>query len=307
MNRTTLDSQIHLSSVRQPLRGPFALWPRASDAVLATVVFLWSVFASFEGPDEDFVVRAIDQLPIAVILVFAVASGALYWRRSQPLVVLGINFVAWVALLKLGYPTLWAMPFALYSVGRYATNDKWSYYAVGAAIIVSVLGSIIDGEPLGSIGFVIVFVFMIWYIGRRIQARGVYLSLLQEHAVAEERTRIARELHDIVAHRVTLMTVQAGAPPRPSRPMTLRAPWRRWKRWNERGAKRLVSYVTFSVCSDQKPRSAVLVPNPESQTFPGSSHRSPKLVSRSRLRWMMYGATCRPASTFRDTALSRRH
>ena len=211
MNRTTLDSQIHLSSVRQPLRGPFALWPRASDAVLATVVFLWSVFASFEGPDEDFVVRAIDQLPIAVILVFAVASGALYWRRSQPLVVLGINFVAWVALLKLGYPTLWAMPFALYSVGRYATNDKWSYYAVGAAIIVSVLGSIIDGEPLGSIGFVIVFVFMIWYIGRRIQARGVYLSLLQEHAVAEERTRIARELHDIVAHRVTLMTVQAGA------------------------------------------------------------------------------------------------
>ena len=211
LNRTTLDSQPPRSRVQSPQRGLFTRWPRASDAVLATVVFLWSVFASFEEPNEDFAIRAVTALPIAVILVFAVASGALYWRRSQPLVVLGISFVAWVALLKLGYPTLWAMPFALYSVGRYATNDQWSYYAVGTAIIVSVLGSIIDGEPLGSIGFVIVFVFMIWYIGRRIQARGDYLSLLQEHAVAEERTRIARELHDIVAHRVTLMTVQAGA------------------------------------------------------------------------------------------------
>ena len=211
LNRTTLDSQPSRSSVQPPPRGLFTRWPRTSDAVLATVVFLWSVFASFEGPNEDFVIRDITELPTIVIFVFAAASCALYWRRSRPLVVLGLNFVALIALLKLGYPTLWAMPFALYSVGRYATNNQWSYYAVGASMVMSASSSVIDGEPLGSIGFAIVFVFLIWYIGRRIQARGDYLRLLQEHAVAEERTRIARELHDIVAHRVTLMTVQAGA------------------------------------------------------------------------------------------------
>jgi signal transduction histidine kinase len=60
--------------------------------------------------------------------------------------------------------------------------------------------------------------FVAWYVGRRLRLRQERAAqLLREQAaearriVTEERARIARELHDVVAHRVSLMTVQAGA------------------------------------------------------------------------------------------------
>ena len=218
-------SQTPLSNAPRPLRGPFARWPRAADTVLAIVVFLWTVFVSDEGPKQDLAIRAVSDLPIAAIFVFAVASGALCWRRRRPLVVLGVNLAALAALIGLGYPPLWGLPIALYSVGRYAANDRWSYIGVGGAAALVVIGELVDSTAAWEIGFACVVLFLVWYIGRFIRVRGDYLILLQEHAaqlereqaaeagraVVEERTRIARELHDVVAHRVSMMTVQAGA------------------------------------------------------------------------------------------------
>ena len=208
------------------MRGPFTRWPRTADAVLAILVFLATLLMSSEDPDQEFAIRALSDVPIAGYILIAVASGALYWRRYRPLVVLGLILAALALSTGLGYPyDYFGVPIALYGVGRYTTNERWSYYAVGATLALTTISTIVEGEPAGSTGFGLVFVFGIWYIGRRIRMRGAYLSLLQERAahlereqaaearraVAEERTRIARELHDVVAHQVSLMTVQAGA------------------------------------------------------------------------------------------------
>ncbi len=222
-----MDPQTPLSSATLPLRGPFTRWPRAADAVLAIFVFLLSVFVSSNDTDQDLAFRAVNDIPISTFFVFGVASAALYWRRSQPLVVLGVNLTAKIAVLMglVGYPDLWALPVALYSVGRYTTNDRWSYYGVGATLTLAGIEVFNHAESVAEIGFGLVIAFLIWYLGRRIRIRGDYLKLLQERAaqlereqtaearraVAEERTRIARELHDVVAHQVSLMTVQAGA------------------------------------------------------------------------------------------------
>ncbi len=221
-----LDPQTLPVSAWQPIRGPFTRWPRTADTVLAGVVLLLSLFVTDKVPDHDLAIRSARDLPATALFLFALASGALYWRRHSPLLVLGANLVALTLSMALANPeSVWALPFALYSAGRYGSNDHWSYFGVGTALALTTINSLVTGEPTGSIGFGFLIVFLIWYIGRYIRVRGNYLRLLQERAlqleqeqasearraVAEERTRIARELHDVVAHRVSLMTVQAGA------------------------------------------------------------------------------------------------
>jgi signal transduction histidine kinase len=220
VNRMPLDAQTPVPSTRRLPGGPFTRWPRAADAVLALVVFLVIVVVSPQGPDDELALRAVGDVSIAALIVFAVASGVLYWRRSQPLVVFGVALGA--AVLSSGFDDAdmvgIAMLFALYGVGRYVTNDQWSYLALGGAFVFVTISSLIDAVTVAEIGFGLFLTFFVWYIGRRLRIRAERAAQLERQqaaearrAIAEERTRIARELHDVVAHRVSLMTVQAGA------------------------------------------------------------------------------------------------
>ena len=218
MDGTALFSPTPVGSAPRRFRGPFARWPQAADGVLATVVFLGTVFVT-DGPGDSLVIRPIGDVPIPALLVFAVASAALYWRRRAPLAVLAVVLVAWASTIGSGYADLGGVAIiALYSAGRYATNDRWAYLGVGAAIFVVTLDNLADPAPWGEAVFGAVVMFVAWYVGRRLRMRQERAAqLLREQAaearriVIEERARIARELHDVVAHRVSLMTVQAGA------------------------------------------------------------------------------------------------
>ena len=218
MNRTAPPPRTPFGNAPGGFRGPFTRWPRAADAALATAVFLATAFLT-DGPDDSVVIRPIGDVPIAALVVFAVASAALYWRRRAPLAVLGGAVIAWAVTIGSGYADLGGVVIiALYSAGRYATEDRWAHVGVAAAIVVILVDGATDPAPWGEAVFGAVVLFVAWYVGRRIRLRGERAAqLAREQAaearriVTEERARIARELHDVVAHRVSLMTVQAGA------------------------------------------------------------------------------------------------
>ncbi len=220
VNRIAPDAGTALSTAQLQLRGPFTRWPRTADTVLAVAMFLLVALVEFVEPNDDVALRAIGDLSIGALVVISVACGALVWRRSQPVVVLGVTLAAIVLAAVFDYPESigFVMLVALYGAGRYVIEDRLSYVALGATLATISLTTLIAGSSVAELVFGFLFLSVLWYVGRRVRLRGELAAHYEREqaaearrAVVEERTRIARELHDVVAHRVTLMTVQAGA------------------------------------------------------------------------------------------------
>ena len=191
--------------------------PRVFDAVLAAVVFVVSIFLVLG--EDTLAWRQFDEIMPTAVWVSAVASGSLLWRRTRPLVILGLLMALEVLPSSIAPPdSTFAIPFALYSAGRYGENDRWNFLLLAAAVVIVSITTYMVNEDVAEFALGGIFMFGIWYAGRRVRFRGERLAEREElrheealRTVVEERTRIARELHDVVAHRVSLMTVQAGA------------------------------------------------------------------------------------------------
>jgi signal transduction histidine kinase len=198
--------------------GPCARWPRTCDALLAIAVFLATLFVT-EAPDGDLTLRPVGEAPLGALTVFAVASGALYWRRRQPLAALAVVLLAMAVSTALGYEDLSGIAIILlYSLARYLGSDRLALLGIGAVTVFVVVAGLVGGLPAAGIWLSVSVALLAWSAGRWVRLRGLHTAASErEHAAeirraaAEERARIARELHDVVAHQVSLMTVQAGA------------------------------------------------------------------------------------------------
>ncbi|MET7298733.1 sensor histidine kinase [Embleya sp. NPDC005575] len=156
-------------------------------------------------------------LPVLALLLLVAGGASTIMRRRYPVHVLGAVAALYLALV-LVTPTAYnfglPLTVALYSVARYRSPRVVA--AAGAATLVSqvVCGVRIGWSlPMATLAdLTAICVASAAGIGVRRWQDQMELNrgLLADRAVAEERRRIARELHDIVAHHITTMYLMSG-------------------------------------------------------------------------------------------------
>lgn len=185
----------------------------AADVALALLLCLLAVLSVATGnPDEGPVYLT---LPVAVVTTLAVA-----WRLRAPMVAVVLIVVAGVTQSALSEPlgSLWAL--AAYAIVMYSVA---AHYPEGKAAIwgIAMLAALLLEERLGNgvdYLFMVLLFGGVWLLGRASRLWRARVTHAEQHqrdtallAVAEERVRIARELHDIVAHSLSVIAVQADA------------------------------------------------------------------------------------------------
>ncbi|MCI4066980.1 histidine kinase [Micromonospora sp. R77] len=204
--------------------------PARADVLVAAAVWLLDL-ALFSTAGTDLAHAGAASSGLLLLLGYALLGPvALLWRRTAPAPVFALVWVHAVvgATLVAGYqPVLGALA-ALYAVGAYAPA-RWSWliapalapYLVIAANEAWLAGQTDPGRRtavfVGLAPTYAVVVTGVWAVGRWAGTSRRRLATAERRraeaaarAVAAERARVSRELHDIVAHSVTVMVLQAG-------------------------------------------------------------------------------------------------
>ncbi|MBQ1093296.1 sensor histidine kinase [Streptomyces sp. B93] len=201
--------------------------PTWVDGFWAIVLFGMSVASGVVGEEATGTELPALIVPVTVLLCLVIAL-----RRRMPERMLVLAAVVGVAQLVLDVATLpadFAMLVIVYTVA--ANGARWaSRFALVGGLCAAPAAQLRwpqeEASPLANLALAILQTVpfaLAWVLGDSIRTRRAYFAQLEERAarlerereaqakvaVAAERARIARELHDVVAHNVSVMVVQA--------------------------------------------------------------------------------------------------
>jgi signal transduction histidine kinase len=195
--------------------GGFRIDPIKLDVLLAAILAIGSELEVWFGT-----VTGRERLVVAIAGPLMAATVAI--RRRYPAfagiaaaLIADVVAIGWKPPNTASFGIAW-----LCSMYALAVWTSTRLFVIGATVLAlpTVVAVAIRGEPKGGISFtvvaLVVMVLVRRVIGdreRRAEIAERERDLVAREAVVEERARIARELHDVIAHHVSMIVLQAGA------------------------------------------------------------------------------------------------
>lgn len=202
--------------------------PRPSDALIAVGLFVIALIGFYElGVTTPGAAGAEPWMGVALV---ALMTLPLAWRHRAPRAILWVSILAWMIFVASGFTngtSILGLAVALYGVGLYLPRRAGLTHGIGAIVVISgwtAVGVLTNDEvQIAAVISTLIALVIALGIGLSDNRRHLRLTELEiaharqaqaresaaADAVRTERARIARELHDVIAHEVTVMTLQA--------------------------------------------------------------------------------------------------
>jgi signal transduction histidine kinase len=191
------------------MRSPRPRLDRLADIAIPWGVGLFLVLIVLEESE-----RLSSGLVVLGVILGVVQGAALHWRRGRPEPVMAVAVAGGLGTLLLapetvlpiaGYFAMWSL-----AVARPRRVSLLGLAGLEAVAASNLLIATVD-DPVGDTGFAMAVGVGVWALGEAARNRRAAIEEAARRAVGEEQARIARELHDVIAHSVSMIVVQAAA------------------------------------------------------------------------------------------------